>query len=412
MGADAKLTAGLFVPSPQSSFAAPVGPAFTGRHGVGGIPTFFFPRKEPFDPNRYAVDPYPSWDATMPRGRLDEIKHAGFDFLRLVIDPGPLLQSEGDVFERRISELRGAINSSLAAGLKVLVDVHVQNHPVWGYLQITAGFDHAAFKRYIEVMRALGGLISAFSPQSVALEIFNEPPPPCRWSDRPDWPQQLDVIYDVARRAAPDSTLFISGSCWASIEGLLRLDGSRFDQNTVFVIHYYEPFVFTHQGFWGSNSKFVEYVSRLSYPPNPTALEEVLRTVEGRIRVVPNISDDDRAELMRDAKINLYRYFNNWNGATNIYRRFTEVKKWADKYGIKPNRILLGEFGVMKDVYGYTGANPPDRIRWLSDVRTTAEKFGYSWCVHALTGPMGIIARDRDGRLDSGILGALGLDSS
>ena len=70
---------------------------------------------------------------------------------------------------------------------------------------------------------------------------------------------------------------------------------------------------------------------------------------------------------------------------------------------------MLGEFGAMKDIYGFRGAAATDRQRWLADTRMTAEKFGYSWCVHALTRTMGITVRDTDGPLDPDILRALGL---
>jgi hypothetical protein len=408
VGPGAELRAASSVPATPSSLTAPAGPTFTGRRGVGGMPTFFFPRQHPLDPNRYDIDPYSRWDTTMPRWRLDEIKHAGFDFLRLVIDPGPLLESEGEMFDRRISKLKGAIESSLAAGLKILVDVHVRtSHPMWGQFQITAGFDHPAFRRYIEVVQALGRLASAYDPEKLALEVFNEPPGPCQWRDRPDWPEQLDMIYSVARRAAPDQTLVVSGSCWASIKGLVRLDGSKFDKNTVFSFHYYDPFVFTHQSFWGS-MKFLEYISRLPYPPGSANIEEVLDAVEQRIRATPSLSDDQRVREIREAAKHLRAYFANWKGAANIERDFNEVQQWANRYGIQPKRILLGEFGVMKDVYGHKGADPADRIRWLSDTRMIAEKFGYSWSVWSFTGAMGMTVRDTDGPLDSSMLKALG----
>src|SRR5665647_1031670 len=109
VGPSAELRAASSAPATPPSLTAPEGPTFTGRRGVGGMPTFFFPRQHPLDPNRYDIEPYSRWDTTMPRWRLDEINRAGFDFLRLVIDPGPLLESEGEYFDQRISELKGAI---------------------------------------------------------------------------------------------------------------------------------------------------------------------------------------------------------------------------------------------------------------------------------------------------------------
>ena len=391
----------------------PVAVAFLGKRGIGGMRTFFFPRQSPRDSNRYDTDPYQDWNVTMPRSRLDEIREAGFDFIRLVIDPGPLLESEGEGIDKHLSKVKAAIESTLGANLRVLVDIHVSaNHPLWGFLRVTAGFDDPAFKRYLGVLAKFGTMLSAYEPTKVALELFNEPPPPCKWRDRPDWPDQLAVIYKVARAAAPKHTLFVSGSCWASIEGLAGLDGSKFDDNSVFVFHYYEPFVFTHQSFWAvASMRFLEHLSRLSYPPDAVLVEEQLRAVKERVQSAPSLSASERRLIIADATRYLHRYVANWKGKANIETDFEKVRQWTRRYGIPPGRILLGEFGVMRDAYGHKGADPGARFRWLSDVRQAAESFGYSWAAWELTGPMAITVEDSGGRLDTGVLGALGLKS-
>jgi endoglucanase len=393
------------------AFAQPSdAPAFTPRKGVGGIRTFSQPRPQPGSPERYDKDPYtPRWSTAMPARRLNEIQSAGFDFLRINIDPGPLFDSDDESLRQRLSELKQAIDASLAAGLGVVLDVHFsQSHPLWNFRLVTAGFETVAFKRYVQTLQALGELISRYDPKRVALEVFNEPPPPCDWRDRPDWPAQLQVIFATARQAAPRHTLFVAGSCWASGEGLLRLDGSKFDRNTIFVFHDYSPFVFTHQGYWAS-SKYLEYLPPVPYPPDAIQQPETLDRVQNRIRDASNIPNAERDRELKAAEKYLVDYFQNWKGRASIEHDFGAVRSWSEKYGIGSDRIILGEFGAMKDVWGKKGANPADRARWLSDMRTTAEEFGFRWAVWSLTNTMGIIQGDVDGPLDPTILKALGL---
>ncbi len=388
--------------------------AFAGRRGVGVSKTFMFPKKRVDNPELYFADPYvPHWKHEMTNGRLDEIRRAGFDFLRIAIDPGPIFAAGSQEIEKRLADINYAVSSSLQSGLKVVVDVHVDmGHPIWNFREVTAGTERPVFRRYLEAVTALAGLVSDYDPKLVALEVFNEPPPPCKWSDRPSWPEQLDIIYDHARRGAPRHTLILSGACYASIEGLSFLDGSKFDGNTMFSFHYYNPFVFTHQGYWyGSQGmKFMEYIAPLPYPPQQPKLAATLAGVEQTIGKSRKIKPVDRPRLLNQAERRIKRYFTNFAGRESILADFAKARAWADRYAISPQRILLGEFGAMKDIYGYKGAKPADRARWLSDVRQAAETNSFAWSVWTLTNTMGIVTGDLRGPLDQDVLDALELE--
>ena len=192
----------------------------------------------------------------------------------------------------------------------------------------------------------------------------------CRWSGRPDWPEQLDRIYAEARSVAPHHTLIVSGACFASIDGLQLLDASRFDANTMFAVHFYAPYLFTHQGFWATEA-FVRYIAPLPYAVPPVLRAQASARMEERLDAAP-LSVIDRIT----AKRRLNAYFTEENGPQLIAKRFDEIRAWAGHNGVDPSRVIIGEFGVMKDIYGYRGANPADRNRWFADVRLTAERNG------------------------------------
>ena len=248
-------------------------------------------------------------------------------------------------------------------------------------------------------------------PINVALEVFNEPPPPCQWPDRDEWSDQLKQIYDRVREAAPKLTLFVAGACWASLEGLKFLDPAQFDGNTIFVFHFYEPFVFTHQGFWGS-SEYLQYVPPLSFPPDPLLRDSTVAAVAGRIRTAMAATPEARDDEVHEAHRELMKYFDDDQGPRFIAAQFEDVANWADSHGLDRGQIMLGEFGAMRNVYGKEGARPMDRARWIAAVRKGAERFGFRWAVWSLTNTMGIVTGDFAGPLDPTIIQALGLNPS
>jgi len=340
------------------------------------------------------------------------LKRAGFDFLRVPIEPGPFFEANDDlIFRERLLDIKEAIDSTLASGLKIILDMHLsESHPLWSARHITSGYDTIAFKRYIVTVRALAGLIASYDPRQVAFEAFNEPPPPCDWRDRPSWPSQLTRIYAEIRQAAPRHTLLLSGSCWASIEGLQHLDPSAFDHNTMFVFHDYSPRVFTQQGFWAS-AKYLEYLPRLPYPPTPGQLPDQLARITERIRNAADIPPDQLNRELQEMTKYVSEYFLSWEGIASVEQDFNAVHIWADQHGVASNRIILGEFGTTRDVWGKQGPNPADRARWLADMRVTAEKFEYAWAVWSLTNTNGIVTGATDGPLDPEILKALGMNT-
>ena len=142
-------------------------PAFGGRRGIGGIKTFAFPLSLDDKMGTFNGNPYrPGWSEEMLSGRLLELRQAGFDFIRLNIDPGPLLAADPTGLDRLISEIDFALTSTLAAGLKVVLDIHPSDgHPAWGAEKITSGTSQPVFQRYLGIVRRAARLVDGFDPR-------------------------------------------------------------------------------------------------------------------------------------------------------------------------------------------------------------------------------------------------------
>ena len=81
---------------------------------------------------------------------------------------------------------------------------------------------------------------------------------------------------------------------------------------------------------------------------------------------------------------------------------------WAAQYHVP---VFCGEFGVYRNVA------PPDRLRWISDVRRTLESLGIGWSMWDYETDFGLVTFSepswrRGVRVDTDCLAALGLDST
>lgn len=81
------------------------------------------------------------------------------------------------------------------------------------------------------------------NPNRIFFELYNEPYD----INANDWQTCTEVIIDSIRLEAPEHTLVIGGVNWNSISGLLDLEPFE-DDNVIYTYHYYDPFIFTHQG--------------------------------------------------------------------------------------------------------------------------------------------------------------------
>jgi hypothetical protein len=338
------------------------------------------------------------WNAWLPPERLAAIASAQFEFIRICVDPAPLLAAEtADALDAGINTVTRAIDSALQAGIKVIFDVHVSmDHPTWNIHSLTDGPRGNNFLRLVKVETRIAEAVAGrYSPQSVALELFNEPPPSSDFVTKAPWPEQLALLYESVRTIAPKHTLLLSGTDFSSIDGLTALDPSGFDKNTVWVFHFYEPVIFCYQGL---NSWYFKYVHHLHFPPRlgDRALLERTTTLVSR--------DSD---LARDFTESIQRYFETPQDEVYIRRRLAVVREWADRNGIPPNRVICGEFGSFGDFHGEIGAASSDQATWLRSVRRGVEDLGFNWCVHDLDESFRIT--DDRGRFVPEMLNALGL---
>jgi endoglucanase len=323
----------------------------------------------------YRWPPYRSLDEWGGVRELERIKSLGFDFVRLTVDPGPLLSSDGSRREEAVGRIEDAVRAVLAADFKVIVDLHpVGQVKAWSASSIEGGPDAPMSVRYRSVAASLAGMLARVDTNKTALELMNEPQfYPCDGSGGREWQAVLVELVRAARAAAPDLTLVVSGACGGNITGLVHVDPAQLDDDRlIYSFHFYEPHSFTHQGLGDARD-----VKGVPWPADPSLNALVLTYSELKLDR-ENVPSRERSQRLAYVRQHLADYTAEGWGETQIAQRFGEVTTWAKENGIPNDRLLLGEFSVIVASDG-GGALDADRFRWLSAVREETEKFGIPW---------------------------------
>ncbi len=284
---------------------------------------------------------------------FERIKAMGFDFVRLSVDPGPLLASDQDHLAQALALLKNDIGIVTATGLKVVLDLHpVSQVKSWSAAAIEVS--SLVADRYRSVVAATAAMLEGAGTDRVALELMNEPQfYPCEGDGGRDWEAMLTGLVRAARGAAPTLTLIVSGACGGNVTGLVQLDPARLnDDKLIYSFHFYEPLSFTHEG------------------------------------------------------------QSSWS-ADMVEGRFDQVRAWAKENGVPPSRLFLGEFGVTAAGKDRSGVPDEDRFAWLDNVRRAADRLGAAWCYWEYSNPYGmsLTSFDRIRRPDPVALAALNLNN-
>jgi hypothetical protein len=347
---------------------------------------------------------YPYYDfdkLTFGRQNPAALTAAGFDAVRLTVEPVPLLALEEPERAKIYPVFKKIIDRFLTAGLKVIFDLHMTDRdPRWNPASITSGKQADRLDRYLEVISSVSRIVASYEPSRVAFELFNEPP--CIAASQ--WAPVQRKMYDVARRSLPRHNIVVTGVCYDSIDGLVAIDPHDYDERTLFTFHFYLPTVFTFQGLpWIRDFK---YVRGLSYPPAPEQRERAIGAMAAALSNASDLNAFSKVRLRWGYHNRIVSYLDTPMDRQWLKAQVERVHRWAEQHAVAPSRIFVGEFGAHGDASAIV---PQDRVRWLTDVRSSFEEFGFPWAVWSDCCAFAVTTGPNQAQLDPTVLGALGL---
>jgi endoglucanase len=384
--------------------AADAGAIF--RRGIGISHVMGFAAAERGAAPSFVFPPFTGEDRALPAETLQSLRHAGFDFVRFAVDPGPFLEFKGARRDQVDRILLGYVSAILASGLSVIVDFHPSDmQSDYTAQALTGGVGTLAFEDYRQLLSRAAALLAGLHSDKVALELMNEPP------IRPAaWQPMLESAYAAVRRSSADLQLIVEGGEEASPAALIAMPTAAFagDRAILFSFHYYEPYQFTHQG---ASWNPARYLADVPYPALARPLSDSLDATAALI-AVSDLPERKKKFAYRDAQTRLESYRRSAFDRATIVSALRAVADWAQSRGVGPDRILLGEFGARETTRQLDGGRAAERAQWFLDVRETAETFGFGWAAWAYRGGGGFaLAHDNAPDIEPAIAQALGLNS-
>ncbi len=231
------------------------------RHGINLSEWF----AQVYDPKGYTKEHMQTWETAAD---IALIKSAGFDHVRLSINPQPLMDAarHHDGKAEDLGDLDGAVKMILDAGLSVELDMHPDSD-----FKARLAKEDDFVERFAEFwsMVAQRYSSSSWDPDRVFFEILNEP----EMRDAYRWYGVEAKLAAAIRRGAPKNTIIAAGARWDDDDDMVFLEPLP-DPNVIYVFHFYEPHIFTHQGAtWGAY--YWHWLKGLHYPSSPENAAQV-----------------------------------------------------------------------------------------------------------------------------------------
>lgn len=321
-------------------------------------------------------------------GELRDLKGAGFDHVRIPVDPvvGGWRPTDGSLHADFMQALRRAIEMAIGAGLAVVFDLHM-TAPTREQIEAEPALEPRLQALWREIAVALADL----PPSHLAFELYNEPQYYGRRASR--WPVLQRTLLTEVRRVAPRHLVLLSGTEGGSLQGLIEMP-VRADPALAWVFHYYEPFLFTHQGAHWLDTRYTTagLRSNVRYP------------VLAQFGHVPGL-----AAPHPQAARELAAYRAGQWGAARVREDIDRAGAFARQHGLK---LLCNEFGVIR-----AHVDAASRYRWITDVRTALEANAIGWTlwdysdIFGVAEPSAVLQRSAPRTLPQAALQALGLTS-
>ncbi len=241
-----------------------------------------------------------------------DIKQAGFSTVRIPINFGAWANYEKPFKWNQPNGLAFADNFvkwALANDLIAVVDLH--------HVEFDGSVkDAASTERIVWIWSEIAKRYKYTNPEKVFFELRNEP----HDIAAEVWRRQANEIIKAVRSIAPKHTLIVGFHDWNSRKALIESQPFE-DKNIIYTFHYYDPFIFTHQGATWAGEGLPE-LRGVTFPYSKEV--QIPKTARGK---------------WVEQQIKTYKEDSN---PEKIFADLKAAKDWSVKNNVP---IFLGEFG-------------------------------------------------------------------
>ena len=246
---------------------------------------------------------------------FEDIAKAGFKTVRIPICFGAWMQlkrpydwDDQDGLTLADSFVKWALTNKL----NVIIDLH--------HSEFDGSMPHALNpNRFINLWQRIAERYKNTDPERVFFELRNEP----HDISAEAWRWQANQIIKVVRETAPRHTLIVGFQDWNGRKALI--DSQPFeDKNIIYTFHYYDPFLFTHQGATWVGENGIGEMKKLPFP-----------AIKDKKITIPDKAKGKWAEA-------LIRSYGEDSKAEKMFMDLKAAKEWSVRNKVP---IFVGEFG-------------------------------------------------------------------
>ncbi len=224
-------------------------------------------------------------------------------------------------------------------GFKLIIDNHTGN--------LTSANLSTEPARTASIWKKVAAKYGNLSTSQFFFELYNEP----NGITTAQWKTVAQQIIDSIRVVAPNHSIITGG---ANYNGLLDLQdlGKFTDNNIIYTFHFYDPFIFTHQG-----------ASWVGNPVSTTGIPYPYKAAT--MPAINSLAVGTWGEYS-------YNSYNVDGNDAKLLSTLQFAKNWSSTNGVP---IFCGEFGS----YNYK-ADEASRCKHMKGVRTALESYGIPYC--------------------------------
>jgi endoglucanase len=200
--------------------------------------------------------------------KLKQIKNIGFKTVRLPVAFDMFLQANSSNLQiQLIDKLGDTYNKCHSLGLNLIITYH--------YGKIYYGSTNRFFERdrILWMWKQIQNKFRGMGYNDIFFELYNEPT-----HERAAWKDDATFLVNGLRWEDKERIYIVGGTNYNNADELLDF-GKLNDDKILYTIHFYEPFLFTHQGAEWAKDK--TYITNIPYPYSKKKMPAIADQAKG-----------------------------------------------------------------------------------------------------------------------------------